>query len=224
MLKQTTQTIKKRGIHYILQHDGKTRRFKPWLGDSFSFLYDAIMEKSVFPKKFGGNMSRHFEILQQALQDIHNRHVLELATGTGNATNFLANDNHYTGTDISPGLLRKAVKRLHTAGFNHAECYVASADDLPFADDCFEVCLCHLSLNFFSHIDVVFQEVKRVVRPHAVFICSVPVPERNTRKSPIRGTLYSEDELKTRLQKFHFVYERITGENGALLYFKATLE
>ena len=57
--------------------------------------------------------------------------MLELATGSGNAVNFLPNDNKYTGADISPGLLRKAVKRFRAAGFKDDEFYVTSADDLP---------------------------------------------------------------------------------------------
>lgn len=119
--------------------------------DSLSFLYDLIMEKSVFPRKLGGDMKKHHDILRRELKDVHGKRVLELATGIGSAVNFLENDNRYVGTDITPGLLKKAVKRFRSVGFEEAEFYVVSAEDLPFDDDTFNLCLCILSLNFFNN-------------------------------------------------------------------------
>jgi SAM-dependent methyltransferase len=224
MLKSGIRVIKKKALCYIAESENSIKRFKPWLGDSFSFLYDFIMKSSIFPKKFGGDMSKHYEVLSQELMDIHGKRVLELATGSGSAVNFLPNDNQYTGTDISPGLLRKAVKSFRVAGFKEAEFYVTSADALPFDDNFFEVCLCILSLNFFNDVKKVFREIKRVLVTDAVFICSVPVPERNRLKSTIRGTLYSEEELERICQENGFSFESIPFENGALLYFRAILQ
>ena len=224
MLKNGIRVIKKKGLHYIVGDGGNLAKFKPWLGDAFSFLYDFIMEKSIFPKKFGGDMNQHYEILRKELQDVHQKHVLELATGSGSAVNFLANDNQYTGTDISPGLLRKAVKSFRNAGFKNAEFYVTSADALPFDDNLFDIALCILSLNFFNDINKVLQEVKRVATPAGIFICSVPVPERNKVQSTIRGTLYSEESLGRIFKKQGLNYETIPSENGALLYFRAIIQ
>ena len=224
MLKQKIEVFNKNGVNYIIENEKKIKRFKPWIGDCFSFLYDYIMKNSIFPKKFGGDIYKHFEILNQELRGVHNKNVLELGTGSGNAVYFLNNDNQYTGTDISPGLLRRAVKRFRKANFKNAQFYVVSADDLPFEDDTFDICLCNLSLNFFSDVESVFQELKRVMLPDGIFICSVPVPERNRPKSRIRGTLYSEKRLKLLSQKHNFKFESISKENGALLYFKAFLQ
>jgi SAM-dependent methyltransferase len=223
MLKNDVRIINKKGLNYLVDGQDQTVRFKPWLGDSFSFLYDTIMKNSIFPKKFGGAMSKHYDILTQELKDVHGKRVLELATGSGSAVNFLAKDNHYTGTDISPGLLKRALKNFSTAGFKDAQFYVVNADELPFDDNVFDRCLCILSLNFFSDARKVFQEIKRVLVPGAVFICSVPVPERNKRQSTIRGTLYSEEELKTICREHGLKFERIPDKNGALLYFRAFL-
>jgi SAM-dependent methyltransferase len=224
MLKNDIRVIKKKDLFYIVESENSVKRFKPWLGDSFSFLYDFIMRCSIFPKKFGGDISKHYEILSQELKEIHGKRVLELATGSGSAVNFLQNDNQYTGSDISPGLLRKAVKSFRAAGFKEAEFYVASADDLPFDNNFFSICLCILSLNFFSDVKKVFQEIKRILVPGAVFICSVPVPERNRLQSTIRGTLYSEEELERICKENDFSFESIPFENGTLLYFKAILK
>jgi len=220
-LRPNIQVTKKKGLYYIVESGNRLRRFKPWLGDSFSFLYDFIMKNSVFPRKFGGDIQKHYEILIQELVGTHRRQVLELATGSGSAIHFLDNDNQYTGTDISPGLLKQAAKRFRKAAFPEPEFYVVSADDLPFGNGIFDLCLCILSLNFFSNAEMVFQEVRRVLVPEGVLVCSVPVPERNKLQSTIRGSLYSEAELHKICQEYGFKYQRILGENGALLYFKA---
>ena len=224
MLKSGIRIIKKKNLCYIAENESSVKEFKPWLGDAFSFLYDYIMKNSIFPKKFGGDMRNHYEILSQELKGIHGKRILELATGSGSAVNFLPNDNLYTGTDISPGLLRKAVKRFRSAGFKEAEFYLTSADDLPFDDNVFSICLCILSLNFFNDVEKTFQEINRVLVPDALFICSVPVPERNRLKSTIRGTLYSEEELGRICQEHGFRLESLPNENGGLLYFRAILK
>jgi SAM-dependent methyltransferase len=224
MLKKGVRIVEKKVLRYIVENGNKIRRYNPWLGDSFSFLYDFIMKNSIFPKKFGADVNRHFEILRRELDEVHEKRVLELATGSGSAVCFLNNDNQYTGTDISPGLLRKARKKFMYAGFKDAEFYVTSADDLPFDEHIFDLCLCILSLNFFDNIAIVFQETKRVLKTGAIFLCCVPVPERNKRKSTIRGTLLTEEELRTMSQDHDFRFERIPAENGALLYFRAFLK
>jgi ubiquinone/menaquinone biosynthesis C-methylase UbiE len=224
MLKNGIKVINEKGLNYIVKDGGKFLKFKPWLGDAFSFLYDFIMKSSIFPKKFGGDMNQHYEILRKELEGVHKKRVMELATGSGSAVNFLPNDNQYTGTDISPGLLRKAVKRFRHAGFKNAEFYVTSADGLPFDDNLFDIVLCILSLNFFSDIKKVLKEVKRVAAPASIFICSVPVPERNKVQSTIRGTLYSEEELGRICKEQGLSYETTSSENGALLYFRAIIQ
>ena len=221
MLKSGIKIIDKKGLKYIAKNGNDVKNFKPWIGDVLSFLYDFIMENSIFPKKFGSDIGKHYEILGQVLNNIHSQRVLELATGSGSTANFLERDNQYTGTDISPGLLRKAVKRFRDTGFEGAEFYVTSAEDLPFDDNTFSICLCVLSLNFFNDIKTVLQEIKRVLEPGGIFVCCVPVPERNRLQSTIRGTLYSEEELAGICKEHGFGFESIPHENGALLYFKA---
>jgi SAM-dependent methyltransferase len=224
MLKKDTKVINKKGLNYVIGTDGKPLRIKPWLGESFSFLYDFIMRKSIFPKKFGGDMDEHHDILRQELKGVHGKHVLELATGSGSAVNFLMNDNRYTGTDVSPGLLKKAVNRFLSAGFKEAEFYVASADDLPFEDESFNVCICILSLHFFDDLAKVLKEVNRVLASCSVFVCAVPVPERNTLGSTFGGELRSEDGLAKMFCQNSFRFESIPRENGALLNFRGIKE
>jgi SAM-dependent methyltransferase len=224
ILKKGIKIIKRISLYYIAQDGGKLLKIKPWVGNAFSFLYDLAMKRSIFPKKFGGDINRHYEILANELNGVHEKRVLELATGCGSAVNFLPNDNEYSGIDISPGLLRKAVKSFSFAGFKNADFYVASSDDLPFDDNIFDITLCILSLNFFNDIKKVFQELKRVLVPGALFICCIPVPERNRLQSRISGTLYAEEELNKICRENGFCFESISVENGALLYFRSIIQ
>ena len=61
MLKNGTKVISKKELHYVVEDGGNLLKFKPWLGDAFSFLYDVIMAKSIFPNKFGGDMNSTME-------------------------------------------------------------------------------------------------------------------------------------------------------------------
>ena len=181
------------------------------------------MEKSIFPKTFFGSISKHYEILYNEFRDIHNKNILELASGSGDAVKFLNNDNIYTGVDISTGLLRRANKKFIQYGFTNLELYVADACDLPFQDNYFDIGICNLSLNFFHNIDHFTSELQRVLKKDALFYCSIPIPEKKKSKVVIHGTLYSIEELRKRFQKQNFNFEELPYENGALLYFKAGL-
>jgi hypothetical protein len=75
MLKSGVRIIEKRDLCYVAGKDGSVRRYKPWLGDSFSFLYDFIMKRSVFPGKFGGDVGVHNDILSRVLKDVRARQV-----------------------------------------------------------------------------------------------------------------------------------------------------
>lgn len=52
--------VQKNELNFIVEDGHRPRRFRPWLGDSSSFLYDRIMKDSVFPRKFGGDTGWHY--------------------------------------------------------------------------------------------------------------------------------------------------------------------
>ena len=106
MAEKGTKVVNKKGLNYVIGTDGKPLRFKPWLGVCFSFHYDFIMRKSIFPKKFGGDMAEHQDILSRELQCVHGKHMLELATGSGSAVNFLVNYGIRVEVGNSPSCYR----------------------------------------------------------------------------------------------------------------------
>jgi len=208
------------GVVHLHKH-GKKIKYKPWLSDLFSVFYDSIMKKSVFPNKLQASMDNHLKFLKEKLNNVHNSCILELGTGSGNLSDIVSCDNKYVGLDISEGLLKIASKRFKKEGFNKPEFYIGSADDLPFQDNIFDICLCNLSLNFFKDTDIVIKEIKRVLKNKGVFICSVPIPERNKNDSIIRGNLYKQNELQDIFIRNGFIFTLYNFINGAILYFKA---
>jgi ubiquinone/menaquinone biosynthesis C-methylase UbiE len=222
MIKNEIKIRNKNGLSYLYKNSKKIK-YKPWLGDLFSFLYDSIMKKSIFPKKFDASIEKHIQFLKNELKDVHNNTILELATGSGNLSEILPSDNKYIGTDISEGLLKIAYKKFSKNNFKDFELFVCSAEELPFQDEIYDICICNLSLNFFGELDGVVKEVKRVLKDEGVFICSVPVPEKNEKKSVIRGTLLSENEMKELFERNGFNFTLYKFTNGTLLYFKAIM-
>ena len=220
-LKESVKAKKINNIYFLLDGNNKIRKYKPWLGDLFSFMYDRIMEKSVFPKKFGGSIKKHFEILKKEFENIVDKEIIDIAAGSGNAVNFLNRHNKYTGSDISTGLIRRAVRNFEKYNFTDTEFYVSDACDIPFRDNIFDIAVCNLSVNFFTEIEIFIKELRRILKHGAIFYCSVPVPEKKKTKSVIHGKLYSEKTLKALFIRRNFIFETLPYENGALLYFKA---
>ncbi len=222
--KESVTTIKKHGINYIVDKEGKIKKFKPWLGDILSFMYDKIMEKKIFPKLFNADLNKHFEILKKEFGHIHNLKVIEIATGSGTLAEFLPNDNHYIGIDISKGLLKRAYSKFKRYEFKNFELYNVNAETLIFDDNIFDLAVCNLSLNFFNNLDLVIQNLRKILKINSTFFCSVPITERKPKNSKIRGTVYSEKELIEIFSQYGFKFNKKRYSNGAVLYFSVELK
>jgi ubiquinone/menaquinone biosynthesis C-methylase UbiE len=222
-IKDSVKLIRKNEINYFCDEKNKLIKNKPWLGDLLSFLYDRIMEKSVFPKKFNASIEEHYKILGKIFENISDKIIIEFATGSGDAIKFLNNNNIYAGVDISSGLLRIAKKKFDQYRFTRFELYNADACETPFQNNTFDIAICNLSLNFFQNIDNFISELHRILKPNGIFYCSVPIPERKKSKTTIHGSLYTHDDLKKMFKNKNFSFESFSYENGALLYLKAKL-
>jgi ubiquinone/menaquinone biosynthesis C-methylase UbiE len=101
--------------------------------------------------------------------------VLDVACGTGIVARFAAATmatGHIVGLDINEGML--AVARSRSGGPGpHIEWREASALDLPFPDDSFDLILCQLGLQFFPDQPRALREMIRVLVPNGRLALSV---------------------------------------------------
>lgn len=126
----------------------------------FSRLYDPIME---VPENLGLQRLR-----REALRGVQGR-VLELGIGTGrNLPLYPAAVNYLIGIDPDEAMLRQARRRAGKASFP-VELLLASAEDLPFEEDSFDVVVGTLVFCTISDPPQALREVRRVLKPRGEF-------------------------------------------------------
>lgn len=95
--------------------------------------------------------------------------ILDVATGTGTVAIALAEaaegDCHITGIDITAAMIEAARKNVAERGMEPVFTFQeASAEDLPFAADTFDLVTSSLALHH-TNVVKVLREVRRVLRP-----------------------------------------------------------
>jgi len=97
------------------------------------------------------------------LQDIEDKHILINGIGTGLDLEYLPHGPRYTGSDITPLMLRRAHKRARETGIDiHLQC--ADSQQLPFEDETFDIVVMHLILAVVPNPDRALQEAGRVLQ------------------------------------------------------------
>lgn len=95
-----------------------------------------------------------------------NRHVLDVACGTGNVAITAARRGaRVTGLDITPAMLEDARENAAIAGTEGIDWREGDATELPFEDDSFDVTLSCVGHMFASPPDDAAAELLRVTRP-----------------------------------------------------------
>lgn len=137
--------------------------------------------------EFGGSVAEVYETcmvpllfepyaadLANRLRGRHGARLLEIGAGTGVVTRALAAvlpaETSIVATDLNPAMLQQAAA-LGTA--RDVEWRQADAAQLPFADASFDAAVCQFAVMFFADKPRAFSEVRRVLRPGAVFVFSV---------------------------------------------------
>jgi SAM-dependent methyltransferase len=102
--------------------------------------------------------------------------VLDLATGTGNATLLAAHAGaRVTGLDAASRLIDVARRRAAEDGVD-ALFVVGDVQALPFEDDSFDVVLSVFGLVFATDAERAFTEMMSVLRPHGRALISAWIP------------------------------------------------
>jgi malonyl-CoA O-methyltransferase len=96
--------------------------------------------------------------------------VLDMGAGTGRGSEELKRryrKSLVVALDMAPGMLREAQRRQHL--FRRFERVCADAMRLPFADSSVDVVFSSLMLQWCDPLDVVFTEIRRVLKPDGFF-------------------------------------------------------
>ena len=95
--------------------------------------------------------------------------VLDVACGTGlvsfRAAAAVGAGGAVVGTDISGEMVEAAARVASLRGVGHVRFERADAEDLPFADACFDAAMCGLGLMYVPDPVRALREMRRVLRP-----------------------------------------------------------
>jgi len=113
------------------------------------------------------------EVLRQMTLPIAERDLVEIGCGTGLNTEWLATQAaSITALDFSEEMLRRAARRVQDPKARFIQHDVRSR--WPLADDATDVIVAMLILEHVEHLQPVFAEAARVLRPNGkLFVCEL---------------------------------------------------
>jgi phosphatidylethanolamine/phosphatidyl-N-methylethanolamine N-methyltransferase len=122
---------------------------------AFAPLYDAVLGGTTNPSR-----ARAVGLLEIRPGE----RVLILGVGTGLDLAYVPREARYEGVDLTPAMLRRAVRRAGRFGLTFAA-HEASASALPFERARFDAAILHLILAVVPDPVAALREVERVLRP-----------------------------------------------------------
>jgi SAM-dependent methyltransferase len=98
--------------------------------------------------------------------DFKGKQVLEIGLGQGaDSEQIIRRGAIWSGIDISAESVNRVSTRLRCRGLEYARLERASALDLPFPDDCFDIVFAHGVLHHIPDVLTAQQEIARVLKP-----------------------------------------------------------
>ena len=102
--------------------------------------------------------------------------VLDLGSGAGNdcfvARAIVGETGKVTGIDFTDAMLTKAVANAKKLGFKNVEFIKGDIEEMPLADNQFDVIVSNCVLNLVPNKDKAFSEIYRVLKPTGHFCVS----------------------------------------------------
>ena len=99
--------------------------------------------------------------------------VVDLGTGAGFTAFALAPYSKYVlATDIAPGMLAQTRRLASERGVSNVGLLMAEAESLPFATGSLDAVSCRQAAHHFHDLPRAVEEIRRVLKPGAVFVLS----------------------------------------------------
>ena len=144
------------------------------------------------------------------------RDVLEVGCGLGtDAINFARAGARYTGIDLTEASIELVRRRFEIEGLN-ADLKVADAEDLPFADESFDLAYSHGVLHHTPDTRRAIDELHRVLKPNGAAM--VMLYHRNSYNYYVN--IMALRRMGVRLLRFDWgprLVHKLTGEDEARL-------
>ena len=162
-LAETNGILQYLNPQYLSGDNDKYRK----LYDRLAPLYD-FGERWIGFLKYGNSVAKMRREMMQLLEWQNGANVLYVSIGTGKDLNYLpanvdAKSLQLVGADISMGMLRRAQK-VWSRKLNLSLVHCA-AEDLPFADNRFDIVFHVGGINFFTDKARAIAEMLRVAKP-----------------------------------------------------------
>ena len=134
-------------------------------------------EVAVLQRSCGEHLDERLELIR-----IEPRTILDLGAGTGTLTRALARRYpraRVCAIDIAPAMLEQARRRLpRWRRWRGRESFVAGdIEALPFADDCADLIVSNLALQWCNDFDRCLAEFRRVLRPDGLLLFTTCGPD-----------------------------------------------
>jgi SAM-dependent methyltransferase len=150
--------------------------------------------------------------------------VLDVATGTGFLAMALSpHVKEVIGIDLTPGMLKLAVRAAKENGLDNITCLTGDVEHLPFRESEFDVLTCRFSFHHFPEPRMSLCEMARVLRPGGRLVIEDMLSSEDTAKAEYQNKMenlrdpshirhYKASEIELMLQETGLVViDRISG-------------
>lgn len=139
--------------------------------------------------------------------------ILDIGCGPGLYAEHLLTEGaaHVTALDVSPRMVQLATERLahRNAGIHLAD----MSQGLPFlSDGAFDLVIAPLMIHYLRHLETVFPEIQRVLKPGGRFVFSTHHPLTEYPAGSTTGNYFDTEPV-----------EQIWGQLGAVRFFRRPL-